>query len=294
MAASLSRLEADHQRKSPNSADASSTASGRSSFASDGEVNSDPAKSRSPWPDLWLPRWQCDETSDSKPGHGFSKTYGFYVLMGGLAVDVSHIHDRLKKVFLTPEGVIHLADRGYFLHVSDADIEDKSKADTLAKALVLSQIIWTVLQCLSRKIVGLPLCILEVHVLVHAGCALIMYTLWFKKPLKIEETLDVSAQIPDQVLTLMLVQNYRYGIRPYGNFDQLWEFRPARLRGSRAGSWPNRFGAEAQYLMYSPYCAGSSTPHDPHGIPVLAGIAHVQPPSIDADSLVHGGPLNNI
>ncbi|KAL8966178.1 MAG: hypothetical protein Q9183_003488 [Haloplaca sp. 2 TL-2023] len=206
--------------------------------------------------------------------------------MGGLAVDVSHMHDRLTKIFLTPQGVIHLAERGYFFHVSDADIEDKSKADALAKALVLTQITWTVLQCLSRKVVGLPLCILEVHVLVHAGCALIMYMLWFKKPLKIEETLDVSSKIPDKVLALMLVQNYRYGSKPYGNFELMWEYRTARLQGSKAGPWPSRLGAEAQYLMYNPYLSGTSTPRDPSGIPVPAGTAQPQSPSVPAESLI--------
>ncbi len=111
--------------------------------------------------------------------------------MGGLAVNVVHLHDYLQDVVLTPEGVLELARKGYFFHVSDATINNKSKANLLAKGLVLLQITWTVMQCLSRKVVGLPLSILEIHTLVHAGCALIMYALWFNKPLDVDQPVMV-------------------------------------------------------------------------------------------------------
>jgi hypothetical protein len=100
--------------------------------------------------------------------------------MGGLIVDVSDMHDTLSKVVLAPAGVIHLARLGRLpeIQMSDKDIRDKSKADPIAKTIVVLQISWLILQCLSRKIVGYPLTVLEVHTLVHAGCALMMYSLW--------------------------------------------------------------------------------------------------------------------
>ncbi|KAL8687714.1 MAG: hypothetical protein Q9218_006194, partial [Villophora microphyllina] len=189
--------------------------------------------------------------------------------MGGLAVDVSHIHDRLKKILLTPNGVIYLAKKGYFFDVLDADIKDKSKANALAKGLVLLQITWTVLQCLSRKVVGLPLSVLEVHVLVHAGCALMMYTLWFNKPLDVEASLDVTSRIPDEVLALMLVRTHRFGTEPHGNFAQALDYQPVRLQGLRKGCWPSRLAAEAEYLMYNPYMSRTDSDMTDRNHPVL-------------------------
>lgn len=102
--------------------------------------------------------------------------------MGGLAVDVSDIHDHLQRVTLTPAGIIFLAEQGHFFDISDEDIRDKSKTDYLGKGLVILQVTYMFLQCVSRKVAGFPLAPLEVHTLIHAGCALVMYSLWFYKP----------------------------------------------------------------------------------------------------------------
>ncbi|KAL8665294.1 MAG: hypothetical protein Q9202_002345 [Teloschistes flavicans] len=193
-----------------------------------------------------------------------SKTYGYFVLMGGLIVDVSHLHDRLQTVILTSSGVQRLAETGCFFDVSDQDIQDKSKADFLAKGLVLLQITWTILQCLSRKATGLPLSILEVHILVHAGCALIMYTLWFHKPLDIDEPIKVH--IPDETLALMLVQSYGFGMPPYGNLVVPLEFRAARLSGPNCRVWPTRHASESSYLMFNPHSPSSAAGSNGHHI----------------------------
>ncbi|KAL8681267.1 MAG: hypothetical protein Q9224_006866, partial [Gallowayella concinna] len=194
-----------------------------------------------------------DDAYDGRPSNSpFSHTYGFYGLMGGLAVNVSHLHDRLDKVLLTPSGLIYLAEKGYFFEIADLDIQDKSKASWLAKGFVLLQITWTFLQCLSRKAVGLPLSVLEVHVLVHAGCALIMYVLWFNKPMDIDEPTDVSPKIPEKIIALMLVQNHYFGTQPYRDLELPIEWCPIRLAGKKSSVWPRRGISEAAYLMYNP------------------------------------------
>jgi len=60
--------------------------------------------------------------------------------MGGLAIDVSDIHDQLSIVTLTPAGLDYLARRGRFIEVSDEQIHDKSKAESLGKGLVVLQV----------------------------------------------------------------------------------------------------------------------------------------------------------
>ncbi|KAL9598137.1 MAG: hypothetical protein Q9219_004693 [cf. Caloplaca sp. 3 TL-2023] len=200
-----------------------------------------------------------DAIHSSPHAQSFSQTYGFYVLMGGLSINVSHIHDQLNKVPLSPNGVLHLAEKGHFFNIPDPDLKDKSKASFLAKGLVLLQITWTILTCVSRKVVGLPLSILEVHILVHAGCALIMYTLWFNKPLDVDESVDVSAKAPDDIVALMLVQNHGFGMQPYGNNVLPREFRPVRTLGSRSEQWPSRRAPEAAFLMYDPLTVSGGT-----------------------------------
>ena len=71
--------------------------------------------------------------------------------MGGLAVDVSDVDDRLHSVALTPAGLQLLAERGHFIEVSDDDIRDKSKANIFAKCLVIFQVSWMAMQTISRK-----------------------------------------------------------------------------------------------------------------------------------------------
>ncbi|KAL8723391.1 MAG: hypothetical protein Q9225_000307 [Loekoesia sp. 1 TL-2023] len=182
----------------------------------------------------------------------YSLVFGFYVLMGGLAVNVSPIHDRLQTVLLTPNGVLHLARKGHFIHVSDKDIKDKSKANVLAKALVLLQVSWTMLQCLSRKAAGLPISVLEFHTLVHAACALVMYCLWFNKPMDVEEPTLVLTDEFESDIALMLIRNHRCGVQPIGNLVLPTEFETARYAGARYRDWPGFQASEASYLVFNP------------------------------------------
>jgi hypothetical protein len=106
--------------------------------------------------------------------------YGHYAAMGGFVADVSPMHNSLTRVTLLPSAISELAKHGHFLEIDVRTIKDKSKADTLAKALVCVQVIWMIIQCIGRKVAGLPISLLEMHVLVHVACALCMYTMWMQ------------------------------------------------------------------------------------------------------------------
>lgn len=58
-------------------------------------------------------------------------------------------------------------------------------------------------EVLSREAMGLLISVLEVHTLVQAGCALIMYSLWFNKPLDFDEP------------TMVLCSDFEAESRPY-------------------------------------------------------------------------------
>ena len=128
-------------------------------------------------------------------------------------MDVSHLHNTLSRLTISPKGIAFLAKHGHFVNISDATIRDKSKADTLAKVLVCIQVGWTLVQTISRRIVGYPITLLEIHTLAHIACALAMYGLWFEKPTDVREPVWVDPSEFEDLLALMLVRNYGFGAR---------------------------------------------------------------------------------
>lgn len=121
--------------------------------------------------------------------------------MGGLRIHVSdleplisspdmrsyamqpELHNKLTSpgstIVLTTIGTQSLAKKGMWFYVSGEDIKNKSKANTIQKALVMLQVSWMFFQCIVRKVCGLPLTLLELHTMVHVFCAFLMYIFWF-------------------------------------------------------------------------------------------------------------------
>jgi hypothetical protein len=69
--------------------------------------------------------------------------------------------------------------------ISEKRIEDKSKGDPLAKGFVIIQTSWFVLQSIARAVQHLPLTELELVTLAFASLNLVVYVLWWKKPLNV-------------------------------------------------------------------------------------------------------------
>ncbi|KAK3681005.1 hypothetical protein B0T22DRAFT_495010 [Podospora appendiculata] len=110
--------------------------------------------------------------------------YCFFVVMGGLQFSIDDIYP-------------------------SEHIEDRSKANTIQKALVLTQVGWMALQCIVKKAQGFPISLLEIHTFFHVVCAVALYTLWVEKPLDIREPeiITVTAAFED-VLALMVQEQY--------------------------------------------------------------------------------------
>jgi hypothetical protein len=80
--------------------------------------------------------------------------YGYYAVMGGFAIDttefnIPHQVNISKRMTITCSGLIALARAGVFLKIDRETINDKSKADVLAKGLVIFQVVWMVVQVRS-------------------------------------------------------------------------------------------------------------------------------------------------
>ncbi len=145
------------------------------------------------------------DNDGSKFHEEFSLTYDFYALMGGFVLDVSKLHNTRKYFTLTPNGILHLARRGRFLRVKDDTIDDKSKADLLAKGLVCSQVTWLLVQCVARALAHYPLSLLELHTFIHVLCALGMFCLWLKKSLDVYDPIIVDIAGVEYLVSLMLM-----------------------------------------------------------------------------------------
>jgi hypothetical protein len=117
-----------------------------------------------------------------------------YAVMGGFAVDQHDAEEpyfpkSLSRLTILPAGLRLLANVDFSLipDISKEEISDKSKANGLAKSIVCVQAFWFCVQCITRLSQGLPITLLELNTFVHALCALLIYWLWWHKPLDVAE-----------------------------------------------------------------------------------------------------------
>lgn len=102
----------------------------------------------------------------------WTKTHDFFACTGGFAFDISDSEAFLPsesptRLTITARGMALLARCGHLPDIPRADILDKSKANDLAKALVMVQAFWMLVQVLGRLIVKLPVTLLEVNTNAH-------------------------------------------------------------------------------------------------------------------------------
>jgi hypothetical protein len=72
------------------------------------------------------------------------------------------------------------------LPVTDDEIQDRSKGDELAKAFVIVQTTWFVVQCIARGVQRLTVTELEIVTLAYAALNGVMYFFWWDKPLDVQ------------------------------------------------------------------------------------------------------------
>ncbi|KAL3445131.1 hypothetical protein BJX65DRAFT_310283 [Aspergillus insuetus] len=79
-------------------------------------------------------------------------------------------------------------------------ISDKGKADSVAKALLCAQIAWMCLQCLGRELDGLPVTLLEGHLLIQILFAIMAHICWWHKPLDVSEPFHLPLNMDPETL----------------------------------------------------------------------------------------------
>ncbi|KAJ7752876.1 hypothetical protein B0H16DRAFT_780778 [Mycena metata] len=112
-----------------------------------------------------------------------STTHGFFCNMGGFVSEEGHPVARVKQL---PAYISAIQK------IKKADIEDKSKGDTLSKGVAIAQGLWFVTQCLARASQHLPLTELEVVTLAFAVLSVVIRLLWLHKPLDVQQPIIVG------------------------------------------------------------------------------------------------------
>lgn len=78
-------------------------------------------------------------------------------------------------------------------YITKAEINDRSKTDSLLRSLAIIQISWTAIQVLTRAIRHLAIAQLEIAVLAFSVCAIIIYGLNWEKPQSVQVPLTILA-----------------------------------------------------------------------------------------------------
>ncbi|KAF8647248.1 hypothetical protein AX16_006826 [Volvariella volvacea WC 439] len=135
-------------------------------------------------------RTKAGRIADEMKDHGWTRTHGFFLQMGGLLqvshsryeVVGGHVHTGVSPSYRRYESV-----RGINIpRISEKEIKDHGKGDLLAKAIVVIQTTWFVAQCIARHTQGLVLTEIELVTLAFATLNVITYGLWWDKPLNVE------------------------------------------------------------------------------------------------------------
>ena len=78
---------------------------------------------------------------------------------------------------------------------SNEEIDDRSKADVLAKALTSAQALWTLIQVIARYSQGLVVSLFELTTVAYIVMAAISYALWWQKPYNISRLYIVEPEL---------------------------------------------------------------------------------------------------
>lgn len=81
---------------------------------------------------------------------------------------------------------VELCEEGKIMNplVSEDEIKDRSKSDTVSKAIFTIQLLWFVLQVIVRHFIGIAVTLVEIDTVCMAVLAVFYLLLWWDKPLR--------------------------------------------------------------------------------------------------------------
>jgi len=112
----------------------------------------------------------------------------FFAVMGGFCGEVNTV-DGPRWDSLGVVTLCHWRTMESIREYSLSEIKDKSKASAVAKTLACVQTAWLLLQCFGREAERLHITLLELNTAVHIVLAIVMYGIWWEKPLDIRQSI---------------------------------------------------------------------------------------------------------
>ena len=91
---------------------------------------------------------------------------------------------------------------------TEEEIQDKSKSDSLAKAVVLIQTGWFILQCLARWAEHLPTTQLEITTLAYTAVNIGICLAWWDKPRNVNQPIRVKVRPWKREVLLLIIQRH--------------------------------------------------------------------------------------
>ncbi|KAF2193614.1 hypothetical protein K469DRAFT_549960 [Zopfia rhizophila CBS 207.26] len=144
-------------------------------------------------------------------GHSkWTYRHAFFANMGGFElipqdgapfrINSKHIHWLVSRKYIDFPGV------------SDEELWDKSKQDTLAKLITCFQVGYLILQCIGRVVQGIALTTLELSTMAIVVCAIMTSVCWIAKPLDVRYPIRIRM---DVTVAQVLQEAGPIAARPY-------------------------------------------------------------------------------
>ncbi|KAH8123506.1 hypothetical protein LI328DRAFT_169330 [Trichoderma asperelloides] len=129
----------------------------------------------------------------------WSLDHTYYANMGGFVIKKTNAEAEIGDGY----NLHHLSGRDLYIlrkkrcigtlpNITQRELKDRVKSDSLIKAISITQIIWSTARILDRTVYGLAICALELTVLAFALCAIAIYWLYWDKPKSIGGRITVD------------------------------------------------------------------------------------------------------
>ncbi|PPQ86049.1 hypothetical protein CVT25_002252 [Psilocybe cyanescens] len=140
---------------------------------------------------VWTTRQSiaASEIAKRHKAKGWTRVHAFFLVMGGFSLYKDGVLLRTLEARemekLEKEGKIEWPT------ITEAEIKDKSKGDFFSKGVVVMQTTWFIIQCIVRGSKRMVLTELEVATLAFAALTMVIYALWWNKPLDVQVSVPV-------------------------------------------------------------------------------------------------------
>jgi hypothetical protein len=214
------------------------------------------------------PSSQTEEISSQKE---WTVTHAYYANSGGFLLefpsrDEPTAINTAQLIYLLQNKVIDSTPT-----IGKDEIEEKGESDLFAKLIAILQLLWLVIQLISRKVLNLPSTKIEISALSFAICSLVTYTLWTSKPQnpKIPTYISLNPDSDWEMEPLALAQYPKLDLSDYldlSNAEYSALDREEQLRQSLelylARLVPSSFFTQALFAWKHTRTLGETFPND--------------------------------